>query len=65
MVQRDSDQGRKGRQVLKTDLVGVQELLVIVRHLTAYCVCKWSANLFWNFVCVCVCVCSVDNSDLS
>ena len=36
MVQRDSDQGRKGRQVLKTNLVGVQELLVIVRHFDSF-----------------------------
>ena len=30
------DQWRKGRQVLKTDLVGVQELLVIVRHFDSF-----------------------------
>ena len=36
MVQQDSDQGRKGRQVLKTDLVGVQKLLVIIRHFDTF-----------------------------
>ena len=61
-MQRDSDQGRKGRQVLKTYLVGVQKLLVIVRHFDSFlCLqveCKLVLELFFFFS-------NVDNYDLS
>ena len=64
MVQQNSDQGRKGRQVLKTDLLGVQKLLVIIRHFDTFlCLqveCKLVLELYFF-----ICVCNVDNSDLS
>ena len=60
MVQRDSDQGRKGRQVLKTNLVGVQELLVIVRHFDSFLCLQVEGKLVLKLFFV-----NVDNSDLS